>query len=138
MKTRIEEHFDVSSIIGIEITDKRETSYRWLPKKQKTFFFGMWKRDAWHSEGFYDYGYYYEGYMGDSWDATPYTKEDLIMNGYIVDENNVVWRKPYATVYLRNKYEVTTYFNTFEDSIEWCENLKLKSGKKFEIVRHEK
>lgn len=137
MGRRREEHFNVDTIIGMEVVDKRPTSYTWLPREQKTFFFGLFKRDSWHPEGFYENGCYYEGYMEDSWDATPYTKEELIEKGYIVDENNNVWRKPYATVFLMNKFEVSSDFNTFEEALEWCENVKLTSKKTFEIVRYE-
>lgn len=137
MKTKIEEHFDVNRIIGIKVVDKRESSYKWLPRKQKTFFFGLYKRDSWHSEGFYENGSYYEGYMGESWDTISHTKEELIEYGFIVDENNVVWSKPYATVYLEHECKVNKYFNTFDETIEWCEMVKSTSGKTFEFIRYE-
>lgn len=137
MKTRTEEHFDVDRIIGIKVVDKRESSYAWLPKKQKTFFFGLIKRDSWYSEGFYSSGHYQECYESGCYDASTYTKEDVLDKGYLVDENNVVWHKSYATVYLEDDHTVTKYFNTFSEAIEWCEMVKSTSGKTFEIARYE-
>lgn len=137
MKTRIEEHFDVDRVIGIKVVDKRKSSYAWLPKKQKTLLFGLIKINSWFSEGFYSSGYYEECYESGCYDAFVYTKEDVIEKGFLIDENNVVWDKPYATVYLEHDCTVTTYFNTFKEAIEWCEMVKSTSGKTFEITRYE-
>lgn len=137
MRTRIEDHFDVNRIIGIKVVDKKKTSYSWLPKKQKTFFFGLIKRDSWFSEGFYYSGYYEECYESGCYEASTYTKEQLLDKELLIDENNDVWNKPHVTVYLEEDSSIERKFNTFEDAIEWCEEIKKTSGKTFEIVRYE-
>lgn len=129
------EHFDVNRIIGIEAFDRTRASYEWLPKKQKTWIFGI-KRNAWHDEGWYSHGCYYDGYMEDSWDATPYTKKELIDRGYLVDEDGQVWNRPYVKVYLEADCNVSQNFNTLEEASEWVDQLKATSGKTFETVIH--
>lgn len=129
------EHFDVNRIIGIEVFDQRSAPFAWLPRKQKTWIFGI-KRKAWHDEGFYQDGCYYEGYMGDSWEANAYTKEELMSRGYLVDSDNRVWHPPHATVYLESDCKVTKRFNTISETNEWVDELKKTSGKTFEIVIH--
>ena len=129
------EHFNVDRIIKIRVVDKQKDSYEWLPKKQKTWFFGLFKRKSWHSEGFYPYGDYEECYECGCWDASASTKERLIEHGYIVDSQNVVWRKPYVTVYLESEYSVTQKFDTIEQANEWVDELKSLGVKTFEIVR---
>jgi hypothetical protein len=133
----IQDHFDISRIIGIRIVDKQKASYKWLPKKQKTAFFGLIKRNSWHSEGFYQYGSYYECYESGCWDSYSYSKESLIESGYLVDEENVVWNRPCATVYLEYKREVIKRFDTHQDALNWATGLKMKSGKTFEIIKYE-
>lgn len=129
------EHFDISRIIGIEVFDKRRTSYRWLPEKQKTAFFGLIKRNSWHSAGFYSNGCYEECYESGCWDAHPETADSLIGQGYLVDHDETVWHKPFATVFLEADCKVTKKFNTLDEVNEWVEFLKTKSGKTFEIVK---
>ena len=134
----MEEHFDISRIIGIQIVDKRKTSIKWLPRKQKTTFFGLIKRNAWYEEGYYDNGHYTECYESGCWDATPSTKEQILGYGYLIDKDNIatVWHRPYATVYLEHERRVTKSFTTFEETLSWAEELKATSGKTFEIVKH--
>jgi hypothetical protein len=132
----IQDHFDISRIIGIRIIDKRQSSYRWLPEKRKTTFFGLIKRNAYHSEGYYSNGCYTECYESGCWDACPSSRLDLIRSGYLIDANNVVWNRPYATVYLEYKHQVTKNFVTLEEAVQWAEELKATSGKTFEIIKH--
>lgn len=128
-----QDQFDISRIIGIRIVDKRETSHRFLPKKQKTAFFGLIKLNSWHSEGFYSNGRYQECYESGCWDACPSTAESLRKSGYIVDWQTV-YSKPYVTVYLESDYQTTRNFETIEQAYEWVDELKATSGKTFEIV----
>ena len=136
----IQEQFDVNRIIGIKISDKRKTSHRWLPKKQKTTFFGLVKRNAWHSEGFYFNGHYQECYESGCWDACPSTAESLRDYGYLVEWDSSrsfeqsVYHRPYVTIYLESEYQVNKPFNTLSEAQEWVEQLKSTSGKTFEIV----
>jgi hypothetical protein len=125
----MEQHFEVSRIIGIKIVDKWEASYRWLPCKQKTAFFGLIKRNAYHSEGYYESGCY---------EAASYTKDELIEYGYLVEfsiNNKGVYHRPYVTVYLEHECQVTKNFATFDEATQWAEELKATSGKTFEIVK---
>lgn len=128
-----QEQFDINRIISVKVIDKRKTSHRWLPKKQKTTFFGLIKRNAWNSEGFYSNGHYQECYESGCWDACPSSVESLIDSGYIVDRQTV-YSKPYVTIYLESKYETTRVFETIEEAQTWVEELKATSGKTFEIV----
>jgi hypothetical protein len=135
----MEQHFDVSRIIGIKIVDKRETSHRWLPRKQKTAFFGLIKRNAYHSEGYYANGCYQEGYESGCWDAASYTKDELIEKGYLVEfsiNHKGVYHRPYVTVHLEHEHQVTKNFTTFDEATQWAEELKATSGKTFEIVKY--
>jgi hypothetical protein len=129
------EHFNVDRIIKIVVVDKQKDSYAWLPKKQKTWFFGLFKRKSWYSEGFYPSGCYDECYECGCWEANASTKESLIKYGYIVDSQNIVWRKPYVTLYLESSYSVTQKFDTIEQANEWVDELKSLGVKTFEIVR---
>jgi hypothetical protein len=128
------EQFDVNRIIGITVYGERQSSYKWLPKKQKTTFFGLIKRNAWHSEGFYSNGCYKECYESGCWDATSSSKEWLIKSGYLVKADNTVWHRPYVTVYLESDYQVSNSFERIEQALEWVEDLKATSNKTFEIV----
>jgi hypothetical protein len=135
----MEQHFDVSRIIGIKIVDKRETSHRWLPRKQKTSFFGLIKRNAYHSEGYYTNGCYQECYESGCWEAAAYTKDELIEQGYLVEfsiNHKGVYHRPYVTVYLEQEHQVTKNFATLDEATQWAEELKATSGKTFEIVKY--
>ena len=129
----IQEQFDVSRIIGVKIVSRSLTSYMWLPAKQKTFFFGLFKRNAWWSEGFYKCGCYQECYESGCWDASSYTAEELRNSGYIL-EGQKVYNKPYVTVYLESDYQSTERFDSEQEAKEWVEKLKATSGKTFEII----
>lgn len=129
-----ETQFSVKRIIGITIRDKYESHYKWLPKKQKTFFFGLFKRNSWHQEGFYSYGSYTECYESGCWDSRPVNEEELRESGLIVDENKIVWRKPLVTVHLESKKEVNRYFDTIIGAKRWAEILRNKNGEHFEII----
>ena len=120
--------FDVNAIIGIRIVDRRPGGYEWLPSKESRRFFGI-LRPTVYPEGFYQGGQY-ENWMS----SKAYTKEELEGYDYIVDNDNSVWRRPYATVYLAHDYQVTKYFQTLNEANEWVEELKDTSGKTFEIV----
>jgi len=134
----MEEHFDISRMIGIKIVDKRKSSTTWLPRKQKTAFFGLIKRKAWYSEGYYSNGHYRECYESGCWDATPSTRQQLLNYGYLVDNDKVVWNRPHVTVYLEHDHQVGKTFDTFENALSWAEELKATSGKTFEIVKYER
>ena len=132
----MENHFDVSRITGIKIIEKRKSSYKWLPEKRKTALFGLIKRNAYYSEGYYSHGHYQECYDSGCWDAHPTTRQSLLQSGYLIDSDNVVWNRPYVIVCLEYKGEVSQNFVTFEEAIQWAEELKQKSGKTFEIVKY--
>lgn len=130
----IQEHFNIDRIIGITVCGERKSSNTWLPRKQKTWFFGLFKRNAWHSEGWYSYGCYEECYESGCWDATPSTKKQLESYGYIVKDDKTVWHKPYVTVYLEAKLQVSRTFDTLKEAKAWVEELKVSSNKPFVIV----
>jgi hypothetical protein len=129
-----ETHFDVNSIVKIEIHDRTETSYKWLPARQRTWFFGLIKRDSWQPEGWYPYGSYEGGYMGDSWEEKPSSKERLIDYGYQVDSDKSVWDRPCVNIYLKNKYSLGKKFDTFEQAKSYVEELKKESDIKFHVI----
>jgi hypothetical protein len=125
-------HFDVNAIIKINVVDKSEAGYKWLPRKEVSRCFGLLKNNV-YVEGFYDGGNY------DNWLSTkPYTKEELENYGYIVDSENIVWHKPYVVVYLTYEYRLTKYFQTIDEANLWVKVLKNSSGKTFEIVSYQK
>ena len=131
----MEQHFDISRIIGIELRGITKTSYRWLPRKQKTFFFGLIKRNSWYNEGYYDHGCYEECYESGCWDASEYTAEELRGYGYVVDESTrTVYNKPNVTVFLEGEYKIYRKFESDSEASEWVNGLKKRSGKEFEII----
>ena len=132
----MEQHFDISRIIGIELIDIREASHKWLPRKQKTFFFGLFKRNSWHAEGYYQNGCYKECYESGCWDATESTAEELKGYGYIVDEStNTVYHKAHVTVFLEGECKVYSSFDSESEASSWVSDLRKRSGKEFEIIR---
>jgi hypothetical protein len=132
MKSEI--HFDVNSIVKIEINDRTKTSYTWLPARQRTCFFGLIKRDSWQDAGWYPYGCYEEGHYGDSWEASPSSEISLLESGYQVDYDKTVWYRPCVNIYLKNKYSFGKKFDTFEQAKAYVEELKKESNVKFHII----
>jgi hypothetical protein len=131
----MEQHFDISRIIGIELRGITKTSYRWLPRKQKTFFFGLIKRNSWYNEGYYDHGCYEECYESGCWDASEYTTEELRGYGYVVDESTrTVYNKPNVTVFLEGECKVYQNFDSESEASEWVDDLRRVSGKDFEVI----
>jgi hypothetical protein len=129
-------HFDVSRIVGIEIFDRSAAMYKWLPRKQKTAFFGLVKLNKYYEEGFYMYGSYKSGGYDTEWDQTPSTGRELKDNGYLVDPDNTVWNRPKVTVHLEHKQGTYQSFETYEQALAWVNNLKSLNGRQFEIVKH--
>lgn len=127
--------FNINSVIKIEVVGLTKTHWKWLPKKQKTWFFDLIKRNKWYGEGFYAYGCYQEGH-----NVTPLTKEDLTSYGYIVDdkwpypENSVVYNKAYVRVYLESKREVQKSFNTKDEAMAWAKYIMNSAKAPFEII----
>lgn len=130
------ESFNVDRVIGIAITDKSKTHYKWLPRKQKTF---LWfKINKFFEEGYYSYGCYEEGYMDSVWDNTPLTEKELVSYGYLVDSNTkTVYHKPTVTIYLYDDCNVSTKFNTLEEAIKYSESIQAASTSKFITIKHE-
>lgn len=129
-------HFDVSRIVGIEIFDKSPAHYKWLPRKQKTTFFGLIKLNEYYEEGFYMYGSYKTGNFDYEWDQTSSTREDLIKSNYLIDSDNTVWNRPKVTVHLEHKQGAYQSFETYDQAWSWVNNLKSLNGKQFEIIIH--
>ena len=131
----MEKHFDVDRIIGITMYGKRPASHKWLPAKQKTAFFGLIKRNAWHSEGFYSNGHYQECYESGCYDALPSSAKSLREYGYLVEGDRVFF-KPVVDVSLESKCRVSKTFDTVEEARSWVNALKASSGKTFEIIEY--
>jgi hypothetical protein len=130
----MEQHFDVSRIVGIEIMPLRESHYKWLPTKQKTFLWGIFKLNRWHPEGFYSYGNYTECYESGCFDAHQYTAEELRKHNYIVEEiTNTVYEKPRVVIFLEHGYKIHSTFDSDSEASEWVSNMRIVSGKEFEI-----
>ncbi len=132
MKSEI--HFDVNSIIKIEVHDRTKSSYKWLPARQRTWFFGLLKRDSWQDAGWYPYGCYEEGHYDYSWEASPSSKEHLLEYGYQIDSDKTVWDRPHIDIHLKNKYSFRKKFDTFEQAKAYVEELKKESDVKFHII----
>lgn len=127
-------HFDIDRIVYMVIHDKFPTSFTWLPRKQKTVFFGLFETKNYYEEGFYRYGMYQEGFMEYTMDATPYSREDLEKCDYIVDDDLTVWNKPYVTIYLTHDRSISHKFNTIEELENWVNQIITKTDKKFEVL----
>ncbi len=127
--------FDIDRIIKIEIYPARKERHTWLPRKQKRILFGLIPINSYYREGWYNYGFYQECYESSCMDARPSTKEELIKYGYIVLDNNEVYRKPYVSVFLESKCHVNKTFETYPEAIRWVNELKEKSKKSFETIK---
>jgi hypothetical protein len=133
----MEKHFDVDRIVSIQVIEIRESSYQWLPRKQKTWFFGLFKRNSWHSEGYYSNGCYYEWSEGSCYDAYANSAKELIDRDYLVDElTKTVYNKSRVTVYLEHEYAVTKDFDSNTEAYNWVSELREKSKKNFEVVTY--
>ena len=130
--------FDVNQISTIKIYDREKEKCKWLPRKQKTTFFGLIKLDKWHEEGFYSGGEYISNYMGYEMEVRPNSRQYLIDYGYQIDEDNTVWSKPLVIVQLGPKESVSRRFETIHDAQEWASELRQRNGGNFEIVNYEK
>jgi hypothetical protein len=128
---KYEIHFDVNSIIRINILERREARYGWLPKKQKTFFFNLFKRNSFYPEGFYedsDYFTYYDG------GGIAYSEQDLIKYGYQVDPDKSVWEKPYISIIMKNKDSIQIKFESLEEARNYVKEIEEKSEIKFHVI----
>jgi len=130
-------HFNVNSIIKIEIYGRKRTSHKWLPPRQRSWLFGLIKRNSWQSEGFYYHGSYYECYESGCFEATPSSEEYLIKYGYQIDEDKTVWNRPYISIYLKDNNKAQKAFETIEDAKEYVEDIKEQSEVKFYVVINE-
>jgi len=110
--------------------------YEWLPRKQKTSFFGLIKLNKFYEEGFYMYGSYRTSGYDTQWDQTPSTREDLIKSNYLIDNDRNVWNRPKVTVHLEHKQSAYQSFETYEQAWSWVNALKSLNGKQFEIIIH--
>jgi len=131
---KYEIHFDVNSIIKINIIGRREATYGWLPEKQKTFFFGLFKRNSFYQEGFYDnsdYVNYFEN------DGIAYSEKDLIGFGYQVDPDKTVWKKPRIYIIMKNNNTIELEFETVEEARNYVEVIKSKSDIVFHVITKE-
>lgn len=133
MHTNMEQYFDIDRIVKITLYDKIKSSYKWLPEKQKTWFFGLFKRNQWYSSGFYSNGCYQECYESGCWDATPSNPADLLNSGYLI-EDKVVYHKPSVSIQLTDKCEINKRFNNYQDAKQWVSKLMTKSQKSFEVI----
>lgn len=133
----MQDHINLDRIIGIRIYDERGASYKWLPAKQKTTFFGLIKLNSWYSEGFYDGGCYEQEYYSTGrWDVYAYTAQELIENDYLV-RGKMVYCKSYVNVYLLDDIKISKKFNSLREAQEWVEQLKAKCKDEFEIINYE-
>jgi hypothetical protein len=133
----MEKHFDADRIVSIHITELRESRHKWLPRKQKTWFFGLLKRNSWYSEGYYESGHYMECYESGCWDAHAHSAKGLRDCGYIVDESTkTVYNKPHVAVHLEHKLSVSRSFDSNTEAYAWVSDLRKKSGKNFETVTY--
>ena len=124
----IEIHFDVDSVIAIKVV--KESPCEWFVWKDQTVKKRWFSKPRIYPAGFHDESSYTE---------LIWTKEELLERGYKVygnDErvNNRVCRKPYVIVYFGHKLDATHTFESDEMASDWIENLKLTSGKTFEII----
>ncbi len=132
--TYLETHFDVNAIVMIEIAGRRRSSYRWLPAKQKTWFFGLVKRNSWYSEGFYHGGHYEYCCESGCWDALPSSEEWLMQVNCQVDPDKTVWEKPFLKITLKHDKSITESFETLEEAQEYVEEIKKESDIKFHVI----
>lgn len=122
---------DVDKVIRIELIEPKLSSYKWLPKKQKTFLFGLIKRNRWNSEGFYRHGCYQECYESGCFDATPDSEKWLTKRGYYVYPDKSVWHPATVHVDLDHGVRSTIAFGNMDEAKEWISKLEEMCGKKF-------
>lgn len=120
-----EYHFDVSRIEGIRIVPvTKDTDYEWLPRKNKTKFFGLLTSKEFFEEGFYEYGYYNRKRVS--------VKDLERWNRIVLDKE--VFRKAQVSIRLIGDRSTTLSFSTNEEAVEYVEKLKTFSGKTFAVI----
>lgn len=128
----IEEHFDVSQIVGIKFYPESNTYYNWVDAEPEArTFFGLIKVRSAIPAGFTDPTSIFDN---------RYSEDELKNYGYNVystDErvsNHRVCNKPHVIVYLTHKLQVSKKFDTDALAKKWIYELKAKSAKSFEII----
>lgn len=125
-------HFDVKEIIGIKLfLESPVTRFRYVDAtEEKRTLFGLLRVRSASPAGFLDLG---------SYRNEIYTEKEVVDHGYKVYPDRVtnqVCRKARANVYLSHDYEVEKIFESDQEAKSWVADLKLASGKTFEIVLH--
>lgn len=122
---KIQYHFDVSQITCLKYVPQTKKEWIcWVDSKPIYKFFGLIKTNKMTKEGFEDFSTYGRKIK---------PKEELISDGNIVIGKEV-FSKPKVVIYFRNKAELVNVFNEQEDALEWIEQLKITSGKTFEVI----
>lgn len=118
---KIENHFDVNQIVYVTFVPERPSNYyKWNDSRPIKYFFGLIKTKKFTKAGW-----------GDGYKIVD--KEYLINDGYKIVGKDV-YHKSKVHVYLTNKHRIDNTFESENDAKNWMEDLKITSGKTFEIV----
>lgn len=125
---------NVDAITSIIITDKEQSSrYVWLPLlPEKRIFFGLIK-----SEEEYPAGFYRDGKRKPAHWAIQggyIETEELRSYNYMIDVQNIVWKKPNLNIKLDNGDYLMKYFDTLQECDEYAHYLQNQSRNTFEII----
>ena len=129
----MEKHFDIDKVVSIDFYPVRIQNWIWQDEiPEKRIFFGLINLRGAISPGFRD--------LGDWGDRRRYTQKEVEEYGYKVypyEEriNNRVCSKPCVSLNLISDIKIQKTFETEEEASHWIEELKLKSGKSFEIIK---
>lgn len=125
---------NVDAITSIIITNREQSSrYVWLPLlPEKRKFFGLMKSEDAYPAGFYEFGkrqrqmWTLQGGLVET--------EELLAYNYVVDAENIAWKKPNLKIKLDNGDSLVKYYNTLQECDEYAHYLQSQSRNTFEII----
>jgi hypothetical protein len=125
---------NVNNITSIKIKPKMENYiYEWLPSvPEKRIFFGLYKINDGHKEGFYEFGEYEKSWIGG---GGLISEEYLNTPPLIIDwDVKKVFILPEIEIRFKNGDHLVKYFDTIKDANIFVNKIELSSNDKFERI----
>jgi hypothetical protein len=136
MGKKYESHFLIENIREIQLTKERPAGYIWIDEKieiiKKWYWFGFYKKEIKTEAGFYEKGY--EHYA-------PHTEQYFLDMGYKIYPiseriENRICSKAYVTLSWKDGGSRGFNFESDDEAKAWIEQIKVKSGKTFEVIEY--
>jgi hypothetical protein len=128
---------NVNNITSIKIKPKRENCrYEWLPSvPEKRIFFGLYKINDGHKEGFYEFGDYEISCFGSRGGLM--SEEYLNTPPLIIDlDEKKVYNLPEIEIRFKNGDHLVKHFDTIKDANIFVSKIELASKDRFERIEN--